>query len=65
LSRTNASVQQPILERQRSVANGEAGSLPEDLRVAIGKLMPFRDQDREGLVTTIPYEIQDYLELVE
>lgn len=59
------SVQQRILERQPSVANGEVGGLSEDLRAAIGKLMPFRDRDPEQAETSIPYEIQDYLELVD
>ena len=39
--------------------------LPEDLQTAIGKPMPFADQKAENPERAIPYEIQDYLELVD
>ena len=44
--------------------------MPEDLQTAIGKLMPFSnqasaDQKADNPERTIPYEIRDYLELVD
>ena len=59
------SAQQRILERNPALAHEESKELPEDLRLAIGKLMPFRDQAPETPEATIPYELLDYLELVD
>ncbi|MGB0513326.1 MAG: hypothetical protein ACPGJE_00640 [Wenzhouxiangellaceae bacterium] len=59
------SAQQRILERNSAVVNDKTNELPEDLRLAIGKLMPFRDQAPADLKSMIPYELQDYLELVD
>jgi len=39
--------------------------LPEDLREAIGQLMPFADQAPDDPERAIPYESRDYLELVD
>ncbi len=39
--------------------------LPEDLQNAIGKLLPFSDQAPDDPARPIPYEIGDYLELVD
>lgn len=61
-------IQQRILERDPKIADREPESiqkLPEDLQTAIGKLMPFADQAPEDSERSIPYEIQDYLELVD
>ena len=44
---------------------GGSEKLPEDLQTAIGKLMPFADQKADNPERAIPYEIQDYLELVD
>lgn len=40
-------------------------ALPEDLRTAIGRLMPFADQAPKDPDHAIPYQIQEYLELVD
>ena len=58
------SIQQRILE-QRMCDSEDAQALPEDLRSAIGKLMPFSDQNSADPERAIPYEIADYLELVD
>jgi len=67
------SIQQRVLEQDpRIAAKDEASirSLPEDLRSAIGRLMPFTGQETaentpQNPERAIPYEIQDYLELVD
>ena len=67
------SIQQRVLEQDPGIAAKDEApikSLPEDLRSAIGRLMPFSDQataDKppHNPERTIPYEIQDYLELVD
>jgi hypothetical protein len=62
------SVQQRIVERDPKIAAREEATLeklPEDLRTAIGRLMPFADQCPDNPEHAIPYEIQDYLELVD
>jgi REP element-mobilizing transposase RayT len=58
------SIQQRILEQRMSDSEAATG-LPEDLRTAIGKLMPFFDQNPGDPERAIPYEFQDYLELVD
>jgi REP element-mobilizing transposase RayT len=67
------SIQQRVLEQDFRIADRDEASmqsLPEDLRSAIGRLMPFSDQATADKTTQrperrIPYEIQDYLELVD
>lgn len=67
------SIQQRILEQDPALKREKtdpAGKLPEDLQAAIGKLMPFFDHtsaDRhpENPGNFIPYELRDYLELVD
>jgi len=67
------SIQQRVLERDPNIAGGQPQAtekLPEDLREAIGRLMPFSDQMAGGQPPpdagrAIPYEIRDYLELVD
>lgn len=62
------SVQQRVLEQDPKIADREKSSieaLPEDLRSAIGRLMPFADQAHNNPERAIPYQIQDYLELVD
>jgi len=62
------SVQQRILERDPRIAERQPQAierLPEDLQAAIGKLLPFADQQPEDPERAIPYEIGDYLELVD
>ena len=61
-------IQQRIMEQDPKVADRHTDAfekLPEDLQTAIGKLMPFADQKADNPERTIPYEIQDYLELVD
>ena len=66
-------IQQRILEQDPKIADRHTDAfenLPEDLQTAIGKLMPFSnqasgDQKAENAERAIPYEIQDYLELVD
>ena len=66
-------IQQRILEQDPDIANRQPdaiGKLPEDLQTAIGKLMPFSDQmsaepASNALQPSIPYELRDYLELVD
>ena len=66
-------IQQRILEQDPMIADRQTDAiekLPEDLQTAIGKLMPFSnqvsaDQKAENPERAIPYEIQDYLELVD
>ncbi len=66
-------IQQRILERDPEIAGGKPETiekLPEDLQTAIGKLMPFSDPTtadpaREESQAAIPYELKDYLELVD
>jgi len=67
------SIQQRVLEQDPKIAARDKPSiqsLPEDLRSAIGRLMPFSDQATSDQTPKkperwIPYEIQDYLELVD
>ncbi len=62
------SIQQRILEQNPKISAGDESALeeiPEDLRAAIGRLMPFVDQAPDGTERTIPYESRDYLELVD
>jgi len=58
------SIQQRILE-QRINDGEDAEVFPKDLRSAIGKLMPFSDEQPEDPERAIPYELRDYLELVD
>ncbi len=62
------SVQQRILEQNPQVAARAPEAmerLPEDLQAAIGRLVPFSDQDSVDAERAIPYSITDYLELVD
>jgi len=62
------SIQQRVLERDPRIAAREQASieaLPEDLRSAIGRLMPFSDQAPDDPERCISYQSQDYLELVD
>ena len=66
-------IQQRILEQDPKIADRHTDALdklPEDLQTAIGKLMSFSnqasaDQKADNPERTIPYEIEDYLELVD
>lgn len=61
------SIQQRILEIGEARAERQpetVSAIPEDLGAALGKLMPFRDQDPKSELT-IPATLQDYLELVD
>ena len=66
-------IQQRIVEQDPDIANRQPdaiGKLPEDLQTAIGKLMPFSDQmsaepASNASQPSIPYELRDYLELVD
>jgi len=63
------SIQQRILEigmasaDQKPEAESES-QLPEDLNAAMGKLMPFRDQDPDSEIA-LPANLQDYIELID
>ncbi|TQE99683.1 MAG: transposase [Spiribacter salinus] len=62
------SIQQRVLEQDPKIAARDPErieALPEDLRTAIGRLMPFSDQAPDDPEHAIPYQIQDYLELVD
>ena len=62
------SIQQRVLEQDPGINAKEEPSiqsLPEDLRSAIGRLMPFSDQARNDPVRAVPYESKAYLELVD
>jgi len=62
------SIQQRVLEQDPKIAARDpAGidALPEDLRAAIGRLMPFAAQAPDDPAHAIPYNLQDYLELVD
>jgi len=62
------SIQQRILERDPKIAERRPQALerlPEDLQAAIGNLLPFSDQQSDDPERAIPYEIGDYLELVD
>ena len=62
------SIQQRVLEEDPKIAardSERSQALPEDLRTAIGRLMPFSDQAPNNPEHAIPYQIQDYLELVD
>jgi len=62
------SIQQRILEQDLKIADRKPEAierLPEDLQTAIGKLMPFADQNSDAPEGAIPYELRDYLELVD
>ncbi|MBL38709.1 MAG: transposase [Xanthomonadales bacterium] len=62
------SIQQRILEQDPKIAARDESAmekLPEDLREAIGRLMPFADQAEDDPERAIPYESRDYLELVD
>ena len=62
------SIQQRIVEQDSKIAAGDKAALneiPEDLRTAIGRLMPFTDEVPDDPERAIPYEIRDYLELVD
>ena len=61
-------IQQRILEQDPAIANRKPEAiekLPEDLQSSTGKLMPFADQAPDYSERVIPYEIRDYLELVD
>ena len=61
-------IQQRILEQVPEIAGRKPEAiekLPEDLQTAIGKLLPFADSAPEDPERVIPYEIRDYLELVD
>ena len=61
-------IQQRILEQDPDIANRQPdaiGKLPEDLETAIGKLIPFANQAPDNSERAIPYEVRDYLELVD
>lgn len=62
------SIQQRVLEQDPKVAARKPHAierLPEDLQAAIGKLMPFVDQANGDPERAIPYEAEDYLDLVD
>jgi len=62
------SIQQRVLEQDPNIAAGDPAridALPEDLRAAIGRLMPFATQAPDDPAHAIPYDLQDYLELVD
>jgi len=62
------SIQQRILEQDSTLAARDKSALenlPEDLRTAIGRLMPFADQAPDNPERAIAYEMKDYLELVD
>jgi hypothetical protein len=62
------SIQQRILEQEPEIAKPDskaAALLPEDLQSAIGKLMSFSDERPKNPERAIPYELYDYLELVD
>ena len=62
------SIQQRILEQDSKIAARDESALeklPEDLRTAIGRLMPFADQTPDDPERAIPYARRDYLELVD
>ena len=62
------SIQQRVLEQDSKIRCREKSTLdqlPEDLQVAIGKLMPFGDQAPEDPTSSIPYDLRDYLDLVD
>ena len=70
------SIQQRIIEQDPKIAAHNAKvieALPEDLRAAIGKLMPFADQigpdrgalDPDRAIASLPCTLNDYLELVD
>ena len=61
-------IQQRIVEQDPDIANRQPDAiekLPEDLQPAIGKLMPFAGPAPEESEGAIPYELKDYLELVD
>ena len=61
-------IQQRILEQDPEIASRKPEAiekLSEDLKSAIGKLMPFADQAPDNSERAIPYNIRDYLELVD
>ena len=60
LGQQNASIKTPDLRKPEALEK-----LPEDLQTAIGKLLPFADQVPEDPERVIPYEIGDYLELLD
>lgn len=62
------SIQQRILEQDMKIADRKPEAiekLPEDLQAAIGKLMPFADRNSVAPARAIPYELRDYLALVD
>lgn len=62
------SAQQRILEQALDGHDGETSATeqwPDDLQGAIGKLMPFSDQTPADPERAIPYEIADYIELLD
>ena len=61
-------IQQRIVERAPAIANRKPDAieqLPENLQTSIGKLMSFANQAPDNSERAIPYEIRDYLELVD
>jgi len=63
------SIQQRILESGMAGADQKPeikseSELPEDLNAAMGKLMPFREQDPDSELA-LPANLQDYIELVD
>ena len=61
------SIQQRILEIGMANADQKPNTLsnvPEDLKAAMGRLMPFRDEEAESELA-LPASLQDYIELVD
>ena len=62
------SIQQRILEQNPKTAErtpSAMNQLPEDLQVAIGRLLPFSDDENFDPDRAIPYSLTDYLQLVD
>ena len=67
-SEVYTAIQQRILQQDLKIADQKPEALEkllEDLKTAIGKLLPFADQAPVEPERVIPYEIKDYLELVD
>jgi len=62
------SIEQRIPEQDPNISAREETALktlPEDLRTAIGNLMPFSDQAPADPENSIPCDSRDYLELID
>jgi len=59
------SVEHRIVAQDPKLVSGDQSVLRKNLRAAIGRLVCFAEQATDDVERAIPYQIRDYLELVD